>query len=54
MPHRLRIAGVHRNVKKESLLSEPIETPREEAISPVEWDHPNTLASDVLAGASEG
>jgi hypothetical protein len=31
-----------------------IETPRQEAISPVEWDHPTALASNVLAEASEG
>jgi hypothetical protein len=54
MPHRLRLAGVHRDGEKESLLSEHIETPRQEAVSLVEWDHPNTLASNVLAEASEG
>jgi len=52
MPHRLGLAGIHRDSEKESLLSEHIETPRKEAISPVQWDHPIVLASNVLTEAS--
>ena len=52
MPHRLGLAGIHRDSEKESLLSEHIETPRQEAISPVQWDHPIVLASNVLTEAS--
>jgi len=52
MPHRLGLAGVHREGEKESLLSEHIETPRQEVISPVDLDHPIVLASYVLTEAS--
>jgi hypothetical protein len=49
MPHRLGLAGVHRDGEKEGLLSEHIETPRQEAISPVDLDRPTIIASYVLA-----
>ena len=49
MPHRLRLAGVHRDGEKESRLSEHIEKPRQEAISPADLDHPTVIASYLLA-----
>lgn len=47
--HRLGLAGVHRDGEKENRLSEHIETSLQEAISPVDLDHPTVIASYLLA-----